>query len=207
MRNILLFSGTVLLALVMQGCATTASYKELKDRLVDYQPVDDAKLDGLARPFVTAAFQTKADVEKASAEIEGSPIEKLLGNEKPENAAKAYRALAPEQRDAIDKWLAARTKADSTRLENLGKQLADLALAGGRLALEITDAANGGGGGAAGLLGTGMNALGEKGQKVKNQVETATQFCEVSAKLISDYETKAAQVREAKESNTRKAQS
>lgn len=215
MRNILATTGLILIALFATGCASappnlTEAYKQydaLDDSVKAYEPVGDAKLDGLARPFVTSAIQLKADVEKEVANIKGSPIQKLLGNVNPENASDAFAALKPEERAALARSVAESKKADEARIGNLVKQMADLAAAGVQLAVEIQNASKGGGAGAAGFASTLGNALSEEGTKAVSQVKNSFAFCEPATAIMKHYRSMMDTVEKANEDNARKAQS
>ena len=214
MRPSLITSGLILLALLSSGCATPKtidaavdSYRQLKDQITAYEPVGDAKIDGLARPFVTSAIQLKADVDMEFKAIEANPICKHLGNVEPSKVADAYRALPPAERRAVDEAIAAAAKADGSRLDTLMKQVVDLGVAGGKLALEINDAAKGGAGGAAGIGTSLFNAASGPGGKAVEQVNRSVEFCPAAEAMISNYRATTEQTAAAVKSNIEKAQS
>jgi hypothetical protein len=211
MRNILLFSGTALLALAMQGCATPntvsgghENYQKLAADLKEYEPVGDVKIDGLARPFVTSAIQLRADVDKESTKLLASEASKELGRTSPENFEQAFNALEPEKRKSLIAEAEAAERADGARLESLLKQLADLGVAGGKLVIDIQSASKGNAGGAA---ETAANLFGGPGKNAIGQVNAAMDFGVAANDLISSYRKLNAQIRAANESNVKKAQS
>jgi hypothetical protein len=215
MRNILHFSGTVLLALVMQGCATTAvdlekvgiEYDDLKKQMTDYEPVGDAKIDGLARPFVTSANQLSLEFDKVKKEYNANPITVHFKNVSPSKYAEAYEALKPEEKAKVDEARRALKDADTGRLNSLLKQLTDLGIAGGRLALEIKDASGGGSGGAMALGNSLVKAASGPGGKAIEQVNRGVKMADNARIMIDWYLRTPAEVDKAIEQNARKAQS
>lgn len=214
MRNILATTGLILIALFATGCATPKdidgavdSYKKLKNQVTEYEPVGDAKIDGVARPFVTSAIQLKADVDKEYLAIEANPIRQILGDVEPSKVPAAYRALPPEKRQAVDAAVAAAAKADNARLDNLLKQVIDLGVAGGKLAIELNDAAKGGAGGAASIGTTVFNAASGPGAKAGEQIKRSVEFCPAAEAMISNYRSTITEVAAAIKGNVEKAQS
>ena len=214
MKYSLLFSGLVLFASVLQGCASpknideaVATYTKLESGIKQYEPVGDAKIDGLARPFVTGALQTKADVDKEAAAISANPISKLLGTVAPDKVSEAFAALPAADRAAVEKAAAASKEADGQRLDNLVKQLVDLGKAGGQLAIEINDVAKGGSAGAAGMAGSIFNAANGPGGKAISQVKSSVEFCPAAEAMIRNYRSVSEAVAKSIAANAQKAQS
>ena len=213
MRHILHTTGLLLLAFIVQGCATPERfdqaveiYEKLDPQVVEYQPVGDSKIDGLCRPFMTSANQFKAEVAKEYAAIAGTPVSKKFNKLTPEEIPDAYAKLDDTDRKAVDDWVRSSAKADSTRTANMLKQAEDLAKAGAQLAIEIVNASKGGAGGTAGLISSVASAMSEQGQKAKAQVDTATDYIGASQKMISTWQKVSAKVTETVNANIRKAQ-
>jgi hypothetical protein len=209
----LLSSGLILAAISLQGCAQHKHYRDasdtygkLKAEISDYEPVGDPKIDGLAKPFVTGAAQLRRDFEKAKAEMDASPVTKHFGGLDESEYAKAYAALSPAEKKLVDDALQQAAKADKGKFDTLLKQLADLAVAGGRLTLEINDAAKGGAGGAAGLAASAGNLVSGPGKKAVAQVDEALRFGSAATKLIEQYTSLPGKVATAIDQNVRKAQ-
>jgi hypothetical protein len=214
MRNILATTGLILIASIVTGCAApknideaVAAYEKLEGQVTAYEPVGDAKIDGLARPFVTSAIQLKADVDKEHKAIEANPISKEFGKLSPSEVPAAYAALSAERRKAIDDAAAAAAKADSSRLDNLLKQVVDLGVAGGKLVVEINDAAKGGAGGTAGIGESVFKAASGPGGKAAAQVNRSVEFCPAAEAMINHYRATVSEIAAAIQSNIRKAQS
>ena len=208
------FSGLVLFASILQGCASpknideaVATYEKLESGIKQYEPVGDAKIDGLARPFVTGALQTKADVDKEAAAISANPISKLLGTVTPDKVNEAFAALPAADRAAVEKAAAASKEADGQRLDNLVKQLVDLGQAGAKLAIEINDVAKGGSAGAAGMGASIFNGASGPGGKAISQVNRSIEFCPAAEAMIRNYRSVSQEVAKSIAANAGKAQS
>jgi hypothetical protein len=194
MRNLVLFSGAILLALLMHGCASSETitaadeaYLKLEPGLKEYEPVGDAKIDGLARPFVTGAIQLRKDVEKEFAAIKGSPLASKMGKFSEKDWQSGYESLSKEDQASVKAYIESAEKADSARLDTLLNQVVDLGVAGGKLAIELQDAAKGGAGGAAGIGQSLFNAASGPGGKAAAQVKSSVEFCSAGEELIRRY--------------------
>jgi hypothetical protein len=214
MKYSLLFSGLVLFASVLQGCASSnnigeavQAYRALKSEIKQYEPVGDAKIDGLARPFVTGALQTKADVDKEAAAISANPIIQLLGTVAPDKVSQAFAALPAADRAAVEKAAAASKEADGQRLDNLVKQLVDLGQAGAKLAIEINDVAKGGSAGAANIGASILKGASGPGEKAISQVNRSIEFVAPAKEMIEYYRGLCDTVAKDIAANVRKAQS
>ena len=207
-------SGLVLLASVLQGCASpktideaVATYTKLESGIKQYEPVGDAKIDGLARPFVTGALQTKADVDKEAAGISANPISKLLGTVAPDKVNEAFAALPAADRAAVEKAAASSKEADGQRLDNLVKQLVDLGQAGVNLAIEINDVAKGGSAGAVGIGESIIKGASGPGGEALAQVKRSVEFCPAAEVMIRNYRLVSQEVAKSIAANVGKAQS
>jgi hypothetical protein len=170
-------SGLILLASMCTGCASPQTtdgaegrYKKLAEFLVEYEPVGDATIDGLARPFVTGAIKLRADVEKEHKRISASEANKELGRVKAEDFAEAFEKLEPAKRQALAAEAAAAKTADDARVNSLMKQLTDMGMAGVKLGVDIHNATQGNAGGVADL---GLKLLSGPGKKAAAQVHAA----------------------------------
>lgn len=207
----LVSAGLILAAISLQGCAQTYkeaadTYRSLKADIGAYEPVGDPKIDGLAKPFVTEAGKLQAEFDKVKAEMEASPLTKNFGDLSESDYAKAYAALSPADKKLVDDALRSAAKADKARTEAMMTQLADLAVAGGRLTVEIKDAAGGGAGGAGALASTAGNLAGGAGKQAIAQVEEAIKFSNAAKMMIEQYSSLPGKIAKAIETNVRKAQ-
>jgi phospholipase/lecithinase/hemolysin len=178
----------------MHGCASSdtiasadEAYQKLDPEIKEYEPVGDAKIDGLARPFVTGAIQLRKDVEKEFAAIKGSPLAQKMGKYSAEDWQRGYESLSKEEQASVKAYVESAEKADSARLDALLTQVVDLGVAGGKLAIELQDAAQGGAGGAAGIGQSIFNAASGPGGKAAGQVKDSVEFCSAGEALIRRY--------------------